>query len=68
MNIQNQLERKTRMRGKVINGFVWCGFDKGKHLWQSEINGKLIYGECTEKQLHNGDVEYLTKHALEKYS
>jgi uncharacterized protein (DUF2249 family) len=68
MNTQAQLERKAQMKGRVINGFKWVGYDNGKHLWQAEINGKLIAGECTEAQLHNGDIEYLTRHALEKYS
>ena len=49
-----------------FNGYHWFGYHKGIHSFKKRSdNGlKWIVVECTEKQLYNGDIQFMTKHGI----
>lgn len=45
------------MFGKIINGYTWFSFEFGIHAF---IKNNFII-ECTENQIYNGDIEFMTE-------
>jgi len=58
--------KKSNYSGLTINGFVWFFHEKGVHSFQKKIDDghKWEWIQCTEEQMHNGDIELMTQHGL----
>lgn len=56
--------KKIYFQNLSFNGFQWTGSDRGIHSFQKKtaLGYQLI--ECSEDQLHNGDLEFMTEHGL----
>jgi len=51
--------------GLIINEYHWFSHYRGVHAFQKQqSDGKFCEIECTEEQLHNGDIEFMTLHGL----
>ncbi len=48
--------------GLIINGYEWFAFDRGVHSFQKRVGKWYSLVECSEDQLHNGDIDFMTKH------
>jgi len=50
--------------GMEFNGYRWFNHYKGVHSFQKRTNDgyRWMLVECTEEQLYNGDIEFMTKH------
>ena len=57
-------EITDRMVGKEVNGFRWFSHYKGVHDFTKRSEGSYSYAhiQCTEDQLTNGDIEFMTEH------
>jgi hypothetical protein len=50
---------------KTVNGYTHFHSEKGIHSYTKHEEGKgFILVECTDDQLHNGDIEFLTTHGM----
>ena len=50
--------------GKEVNGYKCFYFSKGiAHFKKQDGKGYWVI-KCTEAQLHNGDIEFMTEHGL----
>ena len=47
---------------KKINGYEWFDFDRGIHSFQKKTEKGWLLIECSEEQLHDGDIEFMTLH------
>jgi hypothetical protein len=53
--------KKEKYVDLKFNGFKWIGHDKGIHSFSKKMpDGKFCVIECEEKQLKNGDIEFMT--------
>lgn len=50
--------------GLVINGYQWIYFSDGIHCFSKKDENGYSVIECTEKQIKNGDIEFMTEHNL----
>ena len=52
--------------GMEFNGYKWFYHYKGVHSFQKRTSDgyKWMLIECTEEQLYNGDIEFMTEHGL----
>jgi hypothetical protein len=58
---------KEKYRNLTFNGFVWWGFVEGLHNFRKELErGKWLNVQCTEEQLYNGDIQYMTEKLITK--
>lgn len=50
--------------GMEINGYRWFSHNKGVHSFQRRTTDGYRWElvQCTEEQLHNGDIEFMTEH------
>ena len=44
-----------------VNGYTWSFFENGIHTFTRKEGDKHSCVECTEGQLSNGDIEFMTK-------
>jgi hypothetical protein len=57
--------KKEKYVDLKFNGYNWFSHDRGIHSFSKKMtNGKFGLVECEEKQLKNGDIEFMTKHNL----
>ena len=47
--------------GMEVNGFKWFSHYKGVHSFQKRCENGYVMVECTEEQLYNGDIDFMTK-------
>jgi hypothetical protein len=52
------------MTNLTYNGYTWSYSYKGIHTFTKKENGKFAIIQCEEKQLTNGDIEFMTEHGL----
>jgi len=57
---------KEEYRGMVVNGYRWTYFDKGVLVFHKTLEGQYPYSviECEERQVYNGDLEFMTQHGM----
>lgn len=54
-----------KLKNKEVNGYVWFMYEKGIHSFKKELpNNKWVVIECTQKQIINGDIEFMTEHGF----
>lgn len=56
----------VKYSGLTFNGFVWFNHYQGVHSFQkkSDDGYKWELIQCTEEQLTNGDIEFMTQNGL----
>jgi hypothetical protein len=50
--------------GLIVNGYRWAYFEKGVHAFQKAEGKGWSLIECSEEQLHNEDIEFMTENGL----
>ena len=56
----------TNIKGVVINGYkcFYANENKGLYEFSKETKSGYLHIKCTEEQLTNGDIEFMTQHDL----
>ncbi len=53
---------KSKYQDLIFNGYEWAYHDRGVHTFQKPMFGRCKVVECSEEQLQNGDIEFMTQH------
>ena len=55
---------KSKYIKLTFNGYSWCMFNKGIHTFSKKVAGGYASVECSEEQLTNGDIEFMTENGI----
>ena len=55
---------KTKYQDLQFNDFKWIYWDRGLHCFQKKESNGFSILHCSEEQIANGDLEYMTLHGL----
>lgn len=56
--------KKANYANLSFNGYKWVGHDKGIHSFSKKEGSKNAIIQCDEKQLKNGDIEFMTENGI----
>lgn len=55
---------KSELKNLSFNGFQWFSFNNGIHSFSKKSPKGFMHIQCSDDQLHNGDIEYMAEHEL----
>ncbi len=55
---------KTKYQDLQFNDFKWIYWDRGLHCFQKKESNGFSILHCSEEQIANGDLEYMTLHGI----
>ncbi len=55
---------KNQYSKMEFNGYKWAFHSKGIHTFTKKEGAVWTVIECSEEQLYNGDIQFLTEHGL----
>ncbi len=60
----NEVSDTEKYRNLSYNGYKWVGVEDGIHTFSKQSGNGFYVIECTEEQLSNGDIEFMTERGI----
>lgn len=60
----NEVSDTEKYRDLSYNGYKWVGVEDGIHTFSKQSGNGFYVIECTEEQLSNGDIEFMTERGI----